>query len=118
MSDLSAAEVIELLDLKPHPEGGHFRETFRDRLEISNTRAASSAIYFLLARGPRGAAFTSFREASQACIPRHSGAFCADSWKQEQSRRSSALLPRRFPEAGSLHEARQQDGRRARPAGR
>jgi predicted cupin superfamily sugar epimerase len=27
---LSAAEVIRLLDLKPHPEGGHFRETFRD----------------------------------------------------------------------------------------
>ena len=53
MSDLSAAEVIELLDLKPHPEGGHFRETFRDRLKISNTRAASSAIYFLLARGQR-----------------------------------------------------------------
>ncbi|TMK08417.1 MAG: cupin domain-containing protein, partial [Alphaproteobacteria bacterium] len=26
----SAAEVIRLLDLKPHPEGGHFRETFRD----------------------------------------------------------------------------------------
>ncbi|MEA3073549.1 MAG: uncharacterized protein QOD29_4995 [Alphaproteobacteria bacterium] len=53
MADLSAAEVIELLDLKPHPEGGHFRETFRDRLKISNTRAASSAIYFLLARGQR-----------------------------------------------------------------
>ena len=53
MADLSAAEVIELLDLKPHPEGGHFRETFRDGLKISNTRAASSAIYFLLARGQR-----------------------------------------------------------------
>ena len=53
MADLSAAEVIELLDLKPHPEGGHFRETFRDRLKISNTRAASSAIYFLLPRGQR-----------------------------------------------------------------
>ena len=25
-----AAEMIRLLDLKPHPEGGHFRETFRD----------------------------------------------------------------------------------------
>ncbi len=28
--NLTAAEVIRLLDLKPHPEGGHFRETFRD----------------------------------------------------------------------------------------
>ena len=26
---LSAADVIRLLDLKPHPEGGHFRESFR-----------------------------------------------------------------------------------------
>ena len=28
--DLSAAEVVRLLDLRPHPEGGHYRETFRD----------------------------------------------------------------------------------------
>ena len=27
---LSADDVIRLLDLKPHPEGGHYRETFRD----------------------------------------------------------------------------------------
>ena len=27
MPTLSAAEVIRLLELKPHPEGGHFRET-------------------------------------------------------------------------------------------
>jgi predicted cupin superfamily sugar epimerase len=26
----SAAEIIRLLDLQPHPEGGFFRETFRD----------------------------------------------------------------------------------------
>lgn len=49
---LSAAEVIRLLDLKPHPEGGHFRETFRDP-RISGGRAASTAIYFLLAKGER-----------------------------------------------------------------
>ena len=30
LSGLSAAEVIRLLELKPHPEGGHYRETFRD----------------------------------------------------------------------------------------
>jgi predicted cupin superfamily sugar epimerase len=52
MQSLSAAEVIRLLDLKPHPEGGHFRETFRDP-QITNGRAASTAIYFLLARGER-----------------------------------------------------------------
>ena len=49
---LSAAEVIRLLDLKPHPEGGHFRETFRDQLTIEGGRVASTAIYFLLAHRP------------------------------------------------------------------
>jgi uncharacterized protein len=48
---LTAHEVIRLLDLKPHPEGGHFRETFRDGREVDGARAASTAIYFLLARG-------------------------------------------------------------------
>jgi predicted cupin superfamily sugar epimerase len=50
---LSAAEVIQLLDLKPHPEGGHFRQTFRDPRTVDGGRAASTAIYFLLARGER-----------------------------------------------------------------
>jgi hypothetical protein len=45
--------MIRLLDLKPHPEGGHFRETFRDTRTIDGKRAASTAIYFLLARGER-----------------------------------------------------------------
>jgi uncharacterized protein len=52
LSALTAAEVIRLLDLKPHPEGGHYRETFRDPHTV-NGRAASTAIYFLLARGER-----------------------------------------------------------------
>jgi predicted cupin superfamily sugar epimerase len=47
-----AADMIRMLDLKPHPEGGHFRETFRDSGEAGQ-RAASTAIYFLLARGER-----------------------------------------------------------------
>jgi predicted cupin superfamily sugar epimerase len=50
---LSAAEVMRLLELEPHPEGGHFRQTFRDELTVAGTRAASTAIYFLLARGER-----------------------------------------------------------------
>jgi len=50
---LAAADVIRLLDLKPHPEGGHFRETFRDERRVDGARAASTAIYFLLARGER-----------------------------------------------------------------
>jgi predicted cupin superfamily sugar epimerase len=50
---LSAADVIRILDLRPHPEGGHFRETFRDPHMISGGRSASTAIYYLLARGER-----------------------------------------------------------------
>jgi predicted cupin superfamily sugar epimerase len=50
---LSAAEVMRLLDLKPHPEGGHYRQTFRDPRTVEGARAASTAIYFLLARGER-----------------------------------------------------------------
>jgi predicted cupin superfamily sugar epimerase len=50
MTALAAADVIALLELKPHPEGGHFRETFRDE-RSDGGRAASTAIYFLLALG-------------------------------------------------------------------
>jgi len=50
---LSAAEVIDLLKLTPHPEGGHFRETYRDSRTDASGRAASTAIFFLLARGER-----------------------------------------------------------------
>jgi predicted cupin superfamily sugar epimerase len=50
---LTAADIISRLDLKPHPEGGHYRETFRDSSLDSNGRSASTAIYFLLARGER-----------------------------------------------------------------
>lgn len=50
---LTAADIIRLLDLRPHPEGGHYRETFRDRRCDQTGRAASTAIYFLLARGER-----------------------------------------------------------------
>ena len=52
-SSLTAAEVVRRLDLSPHPEGGHFRETLRDHRRIDGGRAASTAIYFLLARGER-----------------------------------------------------------------
>jgi len=47
----TAAEIIARLELKPHPEGGHYRETFRD--SDVDGRSASTAIYFLLARGER-----------------------------------------------------------------
>ena len=54
---LTAAYLIEKLQLKPHPEGGYFAETYRSEETISKqylpkrfagTRNYSTAIYFLL----------------------------------------------------------------------
>ena len=53
MGQISAADIIARLDLKPHPEGGHYRETFRDSGADADGRSRSTAIYFLLARGER-----------------------------------------------------------------
>jgi hypothetical protein len=43
--DLGAKEIIRLLAMKPHPEGGHYVETYRAEGE---GRARSTAIYYLL----------------------------------------------------------------------
>ncbi|MEL6874035.1 MAG: cupin domain-containing protein [Pseudomonadota bacterium] len=43
MTELNAESIITRLGLQPHPEGGHFTETFRD--------AFSTAIVFLLQAG-------------------------------------------------------------------
>ena len=43
MDHLTAAEIVNLLDMQPHPEGGFYKETFRDE--------ASTAIYYLLEAG-------------------------------------------------------------------
>jgi uncharacterized protein len=49
----TAADIIARLGLIPHPEGGHYRETFRDPRCDAGGRPFSTAIYFLLARGER-----------------------------------------------------------------
>ena len=46
---LGARELIELLALEPHPEGGWYRQTFRAAPDRG--RAKSTAIYFLLDAG-------------------------------------------------------------------
>jgi uncharacterized protein len=45
-----AEELIRLLGLAPHPEGGAYREIWRSPAP-SGVRAAATAIYFLLDRG-------------------------------------------------------------------
>lgn len=46
---MTADDIIAALDLQPHPEGGHFRETWRADAD-EGARAAGTAIYFLLRR--------------------------------------------------------------------
>jgi predicted cupin superfamily sugar epimerase len=55
-----AREMIERLDLKPHPEGGHYRETFRSALRVNASagrpdRDACTSVLFLLQAGERSA---------------------------------------------------------------
>jgi predicted cupin superfamily sugar epimerase len=56
----TAQEWIDRLQLRPHPEGGYFRETYRSQESIAQAhlpprftgdRAISTAIYFLLHGG-------------------------------------------------------------------
>jgi predicted cupin superfamily sugar epimerase len=46
----SAAAVIHALALQPHPEGGHYRETWRDA-PADGSRGVGTAILFLLQAG-------------------------------------------------------------------
>lgn len=46
-----ADAIISALDLSPHPEGGYFRETFRDAATTETGRAVSTAILYLLKAG-------------------------------------------------------------------
>ncbi|WP_422020493.1 cupin domain-containing protein [Roseibium sp.] len=48
---LSADDIVELLKMQPHPEGGFYAETFRDEVTDPQGRAASTLIYFLLPEG-------------------------------------------------------------------
>lgn len=43
MDDMHAADIVKLLEMQPHPEGGYFKESFRD--------AHSTGIYYLLEAG-------------------------------------------------------------------
>ena len=48
MNPPTVKELVTSLDLQPHPEGGFYRETWRDPAE---GRGSGTAIYFLLPGG-------------------------------------------------------------------
>ena len=50
-ADYGADDLVRLLNMQPHPEGGYYAETFRDEFTDANGRAASTLIYFLLQEG-------------------------------------------------------------------
>ena len=50
----TAEDIIRRLDLQPHPEGGWFRETFRD-IAAPDGRSYGTAIFYLLSAGERSA---------------------------------------------------------------
>lgn len=49
---MESTDVIEQLGMSPHPEGGHYVETWRGPAGPDG-RAVATAIYFLLRRGER-----------------------------------------------------------------
>ncbi|MFM0720430.1 cupin domain-containing protein [Paraburkholderia strydomiana] len=60
-SHASRDELIRRFDLKPHPEGGFFNETYRSAQRVirdggsTQNRSASTAIYYLLCDGAHSA---------------------------------------------------------------
>ena len=42
------AELVESLELKPHPEGGFYKETYRSVLKNEEEQSLMTSIYFLL----------------------------------------------------------------------
>lgn len=50
LSHMNADDVIQKLGLKPHPEGGYYRETYRDD---EGERGSCTAIYYLLKAGEK-----------------------------------------------------------------
>lgn len=48
---MNSNEIIQALELAPHPEGGHYRETWRH--DNGDARGAGTSIYYLLKAGER-----------------------------------------------------------------
>jgi len=48
-SDIAPRQLIDLLGLQPHPEGGHFIQTWQ--APSDGARSSGTAIYFLLQEG-------------------------------------------------------------------
>ncbi|MEX0759347.1 MAG: cupin domain-containing protein, partial [Tistlia sp.] len=97
---LEAATVIRQLGLQPHPEGGHYRETYRHG-DPKGGRGLMTAIYYLLAAGERS---HWHRVDAVEMWHWYAGApllltVCADGQEVEAHRLGPDLLARQRPQA-------------------
>lgn len=51
-TDMTGDDVIRILGLEPHPEGGHYREVYQ-HVPADGGRGSMNSIYFLLRAGER-----------------------------------------------------------------
>ncbi len=114
MTELDPEELIQRLGLRPHPEGGHYRETYRASFEVpahGGMRAASTAIYFLLRAGE----YSAFHRVHSDEVWHHySGASLELHTLSEGIHQKVRLGPRETPQwvvrAGVWQAARAGDG--------
>ena len=119
---LKAHDVISMLALKPHPEGGHFAETFRAaalpfELPERGSRSASTAIYYLLETGD----FSALHVVSSDEVWHHylGDAIVLDCFDRAGAHRRTILgpelgageRPQHVVQAGELQAARVSQGR-------
>ena len=50
--NMTADDTIRILQLAPHPEGGHYRQVYQD-VRADGSRGFATSIYFLLRAGER-----------------------------------------------------------------
>jgi predicted cupin superfamily sugar epimerase len=110
MVEEAAGYWIEKLGLVPHPEGGYYRQTYRSELsipkealpaEFGGSRAASTAIYFLL----EGENFSAFHRLQSDEVWHFYAGEALVVHVIERGGECSRILLGRDPEAGQVLQA-------------
>jgi len=110
MTEETAGYWIEKLGLEPHPEGGYYRQTYRSELTIARealpagfggSRAASTAIYFLL----EGKNFSAFHRLQSDEVWHFYAGEALVVHVLDPSGECSRILLGRDPEAGQVLQA-------------
>jgi predicted cupin superfamily sugar epimerase len=75
---MTAQDMIGRLGLAPHPEGGWYRETWRDQTDSADERGHASLIYYLLEHGQRS--HWHRIDASEIWLHQAGGTLCLHTW--------------------------------------